>query len=100
MRSAGTAAAVAVRAFEPAALPSGHVPTRVGTPATVDVGAFSRVTPPLVTVIVTGTPPRIFPLASFTENEGAERRGNPAVPDNAATDGAIEAGGGGAVLSL
>jgi hypothetical protein len=100
MTSGARPATVTVRELTPTILPSVQLPTGVGTPAAVRVAAFVRVPSPLVTAMLTGTPPRIVPFASLTENDGALTSGSPAVPVGASTEGAIEAGAGGAVVSL
>jgi hypothetical protein len=79
----------------PAILPRVQVPIDVGDPDVVDVGAFAIVPPPAVTVTVTATPPRIFPLPSFTEKVGAVAR--PAVADGVVDEPVIELGTEGSV---
>jgi hypothetical protein len=72
----------------------------VGDPESVDVGELESVPPPAVTATVTGTPPRIFPPASFTENVGELPRTRPAVADGVFDAAAIEAGTAGSVPLL
>jgi hypothetical protein len=91
---------VTVTVFNPAVLPSVHVPIGVAAPATVDVGAVERVPPPPVTATVMPTPPRILPLASFTENVGVAVRARPAVADGVVLATSTDDGVGGAVPSL
>ena len=69
----------------------------VGDPDAVDVGALAIVPPPAVTVTVTGTPPRIFPLPSFTEKVGAVVNANPAVAEGVVEPASIDVGTAGSV---
>ena len=88
---------VTVTVLTPATLPSVHVPTEVGDPDAVVVGELASVPPPAVTVIVIGTPPMVFPLASFTENVGDVASTSPAVAVGIDMSAEIEAGTAGSV---
>src|SRR4026208_1019352 len=89
---------VTVMVFGPAIFPSVQVPTGVGDPESVVVGAPTSVPPPLVTVTVTATPTMRFPSASRTENVGVVGRVRPAVPVGITLDTATDLGTFGSVL--
>jgi hypothetical protein len=92
---AGRPETVTVITLGPDCWPKVTVPTDVGPALAVCVGELVTFALPLVTVTVTGTPPRLLPCASLTTKVGDGVRTDPAVPENCASlAAATEAGTG------